>query len=102
MPSRFFKILILIGGFLYLHSAFEFSNDYVKNTWGDEYDTYIHSDQTTNASSDISHVTILLPFVPFTNFNFLPQDLFFSSFICQNWKPPINQKTYLKNSALLI
>ena len=102
MPSRFFKILIFVAGFIYLHAAFEISNNYVKNTWGDEYDTYVHSDQSANTALDFVCTPVLLSFGHFANFDLFPQDLFYSSFGSQNWRPPISQKTYLKNSALLI
>lgn len=48
MSKHFFIIFILIAGFFYLQAAFEVNTDDIKNTWDDEYDTYIHSDNSSN------------------------------------------------------
>ncbi|MBS1652193.1 MAG: hypothetical protein JSU07_09310 [Bacteroidetes bacterium] len=52
MSKWLFKIFIIIAGLFYLQAAFEVNTDHVKNTWGDEYDTYIHADNSSNHNFD--------------------------------------------------
>lgn len=44
MTVKIRYLVILIVSFCYLQSAFEVCTDTIKNTWGDEYDSYIHAD----------------------------------------------------------
>lgn len=48
MSKPLFKIFILIAGLFYLQAAFEVNTENIKNTWGDEYDTYVHADNSNS------------------------------------------------------
>ena len=43
MAGTFKYFLLFLVTLLYLQAAFEVNTDSIKNTWGDEYDTYVHS-----------------------------------------------------------
>lgn len=42
MTAKVQYLLFFIVSLCYLQAAFEVNTDTLKNTWGDEYDTYIH------------------------------------------------------------
>lgn len=71
MTAKFKYLLFIVVSFCYLQSALEVNTDTIKNTWGDEYDTYIHADNT--ASQHIIKIEHR------SNFALLP-DFFLSKF----------------------
>ena len=44
MKQKLKYIIYFFTLICYLQAAFEVNNDYISNTWGDEYDTYISAD----------------------------------------------------------
>ena len=45
-----FRINLFVFAFIYCLSVFEVNNEYLTNSWGDEFDLYIHCDNSTNHS----------------------------------------------------
>lgn len=103
MTAKFRYLLFLVVSFCYLQSALEVNTDTIKNTWGDEYDTYIHADNTT-----IQHV---IKIEHHSNFALLPEFFFFQNSEINNTpfvadfhslSDTSPHKTFLKNCSLLI
>ena len=100
----FFKYLIIAFVFAsYFQSALEINNDYISNTFNDEYDTYIHSEDTSSQTiikAECQTVFALLPEnifylqTPATEFYFIQP-------VKENDKL-LEQKLFLKNCSLLI
>lgn len=88
----------------YLQAAFELNNESVSNTWGDEYDTYIHADKTSDSPAfKTDHGTLLsvaTPVLPTALVTLKDIDPAFSSFKRIDHSPP--PKLYLSYCAILI
>jgi len=88
----------------YLQAAFELSNETVSNTWGDEYDTYIHADKTSDSPAyKTDHGTLLsavTPVLPTSPVSVKESDRAFSSIERVDHSPP--PKLYLSYCAILI
>jgi len=102
--KQIFKYLLVAFVFVsYFQSALEINNDYISNTFNDEYDTYIHSEGT------FSQTIIKAEFQ--TDFALLPETIFdlqtaaakfhFIQLAYKNGKL-FEQKLFLKNRSLLI
>lgn len=103
MTAKFKYLLLFIVSLCYLQAAFEVNTDTLKNTWGDEYDTYIHADN--NATQHIlktEHQTgfALLPDL----FRFQEVEISNPVFVADlhSFFDTSPHKLFLKNCSLLI
>jgi hypothetical protein len=103
MTAKLKYLLLLIVSLCYLQAAFEVNTDTLKNTWGDEYDTYIHADN--NATQHILKVEHKPDFALLPDC-FLYQEIeTFKSFVVGDFRSFLDtspHKLFLKNCSLLI
>jgi len=103
MTAKLKYLLILIVSLCYLQAAFEVNTDTLKNTWGDEYDTYIHADNSaTQHILKIEHQTdfaLLSDFFQYRNTE-ISKSFFVADF--HSFFDTSPHKLFLKNCSLLI
>ena len=103
MTAKLKYLLLLIVSLCYLQSALEVNTDTIKNTWGDEYDTYIHADNSPiqhNIKTEHSTDLALLPdFLFYQKFE-ISNTAFVADFHSLSDTSP--HKIFLKNCSLLI
>jgi hypothetical protein len=98
------KYLLIVFVFIsYFQSALEFNNEHISNTFNDEYDTYIHSENFASQAlikTDYQSGIALLPETVF--YSDSPETTYhFTSFADKANIPP-EQRLFLKNRSLLI
>jgi len=102
MQTGIKNIIILIIGFFFLLSASEVSTSFVKNTFNDDYDSYVLPDNSHSTHLSVKIFTDLILAAPPVTIECITQEKFFSfnaqyaDSLCSS--PPI----YLKNRILLI
>lgn len=103
MTAKFKYLLLFIVSLCYLQAAFEVNTDTLKNTWGDEYDTYIHADNSaTQHILKTEHQTdfALLPDL----FQFQKVEIYNPIFVADLYSffDTSPHKLFIKNCSLLI
>lgn len=100
----FLKYLLIAFVFAsYLQAVLEINNDYIANTWGDECDIYVHSENIFSSTIiKAEHQTdfALLPQITFDLQT--PALNFFSNHFADKIESTFEQKRFLKNRSLLI
>lgn len=103
MTAKLKYLLLLIVSFCYLQAAFEVNTDTLKNTWGDEYDTYIHADN--NATQHILKVEHQTDFALLPDFFHYSKVEIYNPNLVTDFHPFFDtspHKLFLKNCSLLI
>lgn len=98
------KYLLIIFVFVsYFQSALEINNDYISNTWDDEYDTYIHSDNFTSQRIIKAEHHTNFALLPETIFDLqIPNAKFYFTHFSNGVDKTFSQKLFLKNRSILI
>lgn len=94
-----FYFIVFLG---YSQALVEVNTHTIENTWGDEYDTYVHSraSESQNINANEHHTDLRLPFVP-ENFQVSPLGKSLPTF--SNSEVNLHPlKILLKNCSLLI
>lgn len=97
---RFLLFFVVLLG--YSQAVVEVNTDTIKNTWGDEYDTYVHArdSETQNVNANDHHTDLVLSFDP-ENFQIRP--LANSLTTVRNSEVSLHPfKIFLKNCSFLI
>ena len=103
MTAKLKHLLLLIVSLCYLQAAFEVNTDTITNTWCDEYDTYVHADNSaTQHIQKIEQSTdyALLPYLSLF-YQIKINDKYFAS-ISSSFTDTSPHKLFLRHRSLLI